>query len=65
VQLILHAKDVPACKLSMGDGIGARLGWNTWLLSRPLPHNAEDVILEGKEVVLVTVDGEDVSPSRN
>src|SRR5262249_48305491 len=41
VQLLLSAVDVPACQLSEGDGLGARLGWNTWLLSAPCPRDAD------------------------
>jgi type VI secretion system protein ImpH len=51
VQLILKAEEVPHCQLT-GDGtFGARLGWNTWLLTRPAIVDAEDVILEGDEPV--------------
>jgi type VI secretion system protein ImpH len=51
VQLILTAEEVPHCHLT-GDGtFGARLGWNTWLLTGPAIVDAEDVILEGDEPV--------------
>ena len=50
VQLVLKAEEVPDCQLT-GDGtFGARLGWNTWLLTRPATVDAEDVVLE--EVIL-------------
>jgi type VI secretion system protein ImpH len=51
VQLVLKAEDVPDCQLT-GDGtFGARLGWNTWLLTRSATVDAEDVVLEGEEVL--------------
>ena len=53
VQLILQAKSVPVCQISSQASLGARLGWNTWLVSRPVPKNAEDVVLQGEEVVWV------------
>ena len=47
VQLVLKAEDVPECQLT-GDGtFGARLGWNTWLLTRPASTDAEDVVIDG------------------
>ncbi len=50
VQLVLKAEEVPDCHLT-GDGtFGARLGWNTWLLTRSPTVDAEDVVLEGEEV---------------
>ncbi len=59
VQLVLKAEDVPDCQLT-GDGtFGARLGWNTWLLTRPATVDAEDVVLEGEEVS--SLDGKGVS----
>jgi type VI secretion system protein ImpH len=52
IQLVLKADEVPACELT-GDGtFGARLGWNTWLLTRPLVTDADDVVLEGAEPIL-------------
>jgi len=51
VQLILKARQVPACRLNRHDDVGARLGWNTWIVSRPLPKDAEDVVLEGIDMV--------------
>jgi type VI secretion system protein ImpH len=51
VQLVLKAEEVPECRLT-GDGtFGARLAWNTWLLTRPPEADAEDVVLRGEEVV--------------
>jgi type VI secretion system protein ImpH len=50
VQLILRAEEVPACRLAVGRGGGAQLGWNTWSLTRRLPHHAEDAVFEGEAV---------------
>ena len=53
VQLVLKAEEVPDCQLT-GDGtFGARLGWNTWLLTRSATVDAEDVVLEGEEVLVL------------
>lgn len=52
VQLILKAQEVPPCHLADG-GVGPRLGWNTWLISRPPGHDAEEAAFEAEEVVLL------------
>jgi type VI secretion system protein ImpH len=49
VQLVLRAEDVPACRLG-GEG-GGRLGWNTWVRTGPLPHDAEDAAFEGQDAI--------------
>jgi type VI secretion system protein ImpH len=50
VQLLLQADEVPRCRLVESDGLGPRLGWNTWLRSLPCAEDAEDAIFEGEEV---------------
>jgi len=40
-QLILRAGEVPDVVL----GKSGRLGWTTWLKTKPLPHDADDLIL--------------------
>ncbi|HTU22166.1 MAG TPA: type VI secretion system baseplate subunit TssG [Gemmataceae bacterium] len=47
VQLVLAGDEVPACRL-IEEGIGPRLGWNTWLLSQPRGAAAEDAVFEGE-----------------
>ncbi len=42
VQLILMEKEVPPLKL----GATAQLGWTTWLTSRPLGRDADDLVLQ-------------------
>jgi type VI secretion system protein ImpH len=53
VQLILKAEDVPACQLTDGVSPGPRLGWNTWIQSQPMDHDAEDAAFEGQDLVWV------------
>jgi type VI secretion system protein ImpH len=50
VQPVLRAADVPECQLGEADGVGARLGWNTWVRSGPHPRDAEDAVFGGEEV---------------
>jgi type VI secretion system protein ImpH len=51
VQLVLRAAEVPECRLAEGAPIGALLGWNTWLRSLQFPHDADDAVFEGEELV--------------
>jgi type VI secretion system protein ImpH len=43
VQPILRKEEVPRCRLG-GEDEPSRLGWNTWLLTQPLPQDARDAI---------------------
>lgn len=52
LQLSLAPGQVPECQLT-GDGIGSRLGWNTWLTSQPPRHEVDDVVLSGEELTWV------------
>jgi type VI secretion system protein ImpH len=46
VQLILERKDVPPCDLAESEASGPRLGWLTWLKSKPeLDRDPGDTIL--------------------
>ncbi len=46
VQLVLERKDVPACDLEESEASGPRLGWLTWLKSKPeLDRDPGDTIL--------------------
>jgi len=49
VQLVLCRDDIPECQFG-GEGLGARLGWNTWMVSEPCPTDADDAVFEGDEV---------------
>jgi type VI secretion system protein ImpH len=51
VQPVLRAKDVPECRLTEKDTGGPRLGWNTWIRSQAMSHDAADAVFEGKEEV--------------
>jgi type VI secretion system protein ImpH len=53
VQLVLRAADVPACQLAQSEGLGPRLGWNTWLCSQPVTRDAEDAVFEGQTLTRV------------
>jgi type VI secretion system protein ImpH len=57
VQLVLAAADVPPCQLSATAATGPYLGWNTWVCSQPLPHDADDAVLAGEELVELDVRG--------
>lgn len=50
VQLVLQAAAVPACRLD-GEGLGPRLGWNTWLLTAAAASDAEDAVFPGEIVI--------------
>lgn len=41
VQLVLRKDEVPECRM----GRGGRLGWSTWIKSRPTPRDAQDLVL--------------------
>lgn len=43
VQLVLRAEEVPACQLG-GDGERSLLGWNSWLRTGQLDHDAADAV---------------------
>lgn len=51
VQLVLKAPEVPECQLA-GESC-PRLGWNTWIRTQVLGHDADDAVFEGEELVLV------------
>jgi type VI secretion system protein ImpH len=42
-QLLLEAGEVPSTQL----GLAGRLGWTSWLKTRPFTHDAEDLIVVG------------------
>ncbi len=45
VQLVLRKDEVPPLKM----GTVGRLGWTTWLTSRPLDHDADDLVLQPQQ----------------
>ncbi len=49
VQLVLAAREVPQCQLQE-RGFGARLGWNTWLISETPKRDADEPVFEGETV---------------
>jgi type VI secretion system protein ImpH len=48
VQAILKKDHVPPCKLGRG-GIEARLGYNTWVHSKPMTRDADEAVFSLKE----------------
>jgi type VI secretion system protein ImpH len=53
VQLILQARDIPACQLAQTPDGGPHLGWNTWMCSQTPAQDSEDAVFEGEEIVFV------------
>lgn len=51
VQLVLRAAEVPPCQLD--SGAGRHLGWDTWLCSGPLDHDAADAVFEGEDLTVL------------
>ena len=45
LNLVLKQEEVPAIRL----GESGRLGWTTWLTSRPLARDGDDLFLSKKE----------------
>jgi type VI secretion system protein ImpH len=45
VQLILKQNDVPSCELGMEGETAPKLGWVSWLRSKPIERNPADTIL--------------------
>jgi type VI secretion system protein ImpH len=47
VQLIVRKEAIPECQM-VESGFGARLGWNTWLISKTPTRDAEDAVFESE-----------------
>jgi type VI secretion system protein ImpH len=45
VQLVLKARQVPACQLVTRDEGGPRLGWSAWLKTQTFTQDVEDTVL--------------------
>lgn len=45
-QVILSKDAVPECRLDSTAEDGSRLGWNTWVRSKPLENDAEESVFE-------------------
>lgn len=51
IQLVLKAEEVPPCQMGdHGGGLGARLGWNTWIFSDRMPTDVDDPVFEGENL---------------
>lgn len=46
VQPVLQAAEVPPCRAGRGGPLRSRLGWNTWLRSKPLLRDAADAVFQ-------------------
>ncbi len=46
VQLVLKAEEIPELKLGGPNG----LGWSTWLKTSPLPEDADQVVIESRQI---------------
>jgi type VI secretion system protein ImpH len=53
IQLVLAAQDVRPCNLTDEVGLGARLGWNAWLVSQEKMEDADDPVFEGDDVTII------------
>jgi type VI secretion system protein ImpH len=47
-RLLLRADEIPPCQLGSTGPLATRLGWSTWLVSRPASHDADDVRLDAE-----------------
>jgi type VI secretion system protein ImpH len=45
VQLVLRRDEVPRCRLGDTGPRGPRLGWSTWLKTKPFAHDADQAVL--------------------
>jgi type VI secretion system protein ImpH len=45
LQLVLDRRDVPRCGLGVEDQIEPRLGWISWMFSKPLDRDPDETIL--------------------
>ena len=52
-QLVLRKADVPSSRFGPAQGIGSRLGWNTWCRRKPKSLDAEEAVFQAQELVIV------------
>lgn len=53
VQLLLKAEEVPEIQLNVDQGLGPRLGWNTWLRTVPMARPATEAIFDSQVVTWI------------
>jgi type VI secretion system protein ImpH len=53
IQPVLRADDVPACRLGAGDGLGTRLGWNTWSHRDAMTRDAADAVFPAEDATAI------------
>jgi type VI secretion system protein ImpH len=56
VQLVLLASEVPWCRLAPRGADHPRLGWNTWVRSRPFERDVEDAVFVAQDTILTVAD---------
>jgi type VI secretion system protein ImpH len=49
-RLVLRAEEIPPCQLGSTGPLATRLGWSTWLVSRPASDDADDVRLDAESL---------------
>jgi type VI secretion system protein ImpH len=49
-RLVLRADEIPPCQLGSTGPLATRLGWSTWLVSRPASDDADDVRLDAQSL---------------
>src|SRR5262249_53692413 len=49
-QLLLLTREVPGCQLGSTGPQATRLGWSTWLTSRPFTRDADDVVFDAEKL---------------
>ena len=49
-RLVLRAREIPPCQLGSTGPLATRLGWSTWLVSRPASDDADDVRLDAESL---------------
>jgi predicted component of type VI protein secretion system len=53
VQLVLRAEDVPKSRMRQPQRSGTRLGWDSWLTSRPMRRDSDDAVFAGVVVTKI------------
>jgi type VI secretion system protein ImpH len=54
VQLVLKASEIPRCRMLPSPGKAPRIGWNSWLTSRPMRRDSDDAVFAGVDVTWVS-----------
>lgn len=52
VQLVIRGRGIPATRLGGDPAQGSRLGWNSWLQSKPFDRDIDDAVFEGDHAAI-------------